>query len=272
MRVLIASVVALLLCLSTAAVHAESEMIRYVGVGKIASHVVIVDTRAQAKCQQRSLAGAHCLPASDLLGPAGELPSFADIFWALGTAGLDGSETVVVAGDEVTARDFVAGLLYLCGQAKVEILRPAIRDVLQSGKFLSGQGIPRAILRQRIYRATMRDTAMILPGELKHLDRKKTRRVYLDAMQFDKGQSLIAEHNKAGQRRVFVVYASSVRNAVAWFARLLTRTENVNKDIKVAPEAMSRIRGNAKLDGIDKPTTATGILQGVITRGERTWS
>lgn len=41
--------------------------------------VVVVDTRALAECRARSLAGARCLPADDLLGPQRRLPSARDL-------------------------------------------------------------------------------------------------------------------------------------------------------------------------------------------------
>lgn len=60
----------------------------------------VIDTRAQEQCQTMSLAGARCLPATDLLGPHRRLPSFRDILWVFGTAGLRGDETLIVAGSD----------------------------------------------------------------------------------------------------------------------------------------------------------------------------
>lgn len=250
MRILIASISVLVYAIATPVI-AKSAAIRYVGVHQIAPHAVIVDTRAQALCQQRSVAGAHCLPASDLLGPAGELPSFADIFWALGTAGLDGSETVLVTGDRAGARDFIAGILYLCGQAHIEILKPAIDKVLRTGKLQPGPGKPRAILRQRIYQATMRDTAMILPGELTQLRRDHPHIRFLDAGRLQATLLTTADidnsaRHKTGFRSLHVIYGTSVRNAVAWFTRLLARHEITGKRIRVVPVAISDL--HAKVD------------------------
>lgn len=261
------SYIVLLLCMSSAAVSASPRVIRYVGMHQIGTQVVIVDTRAAARCQQRSLAGAHCLPATDLLGPSGELPNFADIFWALGTAGLDGSETVLVAGDNAQARNFIAGVLYLCGQAKIEILKPAITHVLQTGAYSSGQGIPRAILRQRIYHATMRGTAMLLPGELDKLHKKHLDLSYIDAAQLTHGMS--ASDNHKGLQ---VIYASSVRNAIAGFARVLARQGDSSRRIRVVPVAMNGRPGRVNNNAVHHSAETAARYRGVIIRGEKQWS
>ncbi|MGA7801817.1 MAG: hypothetical protein WCC36_13505, partial [Gammaproteobacteria bacterium] len=60
------------------------------------SDTIVLDTRAVARCEARSVAGAHCLPPSALLGPHGRLPAFRQLVWVLGTAGLSGRGTVVV--------------------------------------------------------------------------------------------------------------------------------------------------------------------------------
>lgn len=244
-RLLIA-IIGILLSATSTVVIAKTVTVRYVGMRQITSDVVIVDTRVRASCQQRSIAGARCLPASNLLGPAGVLPSFADIFWALGTAGLDGSETILVAGDHANTRDFVAGVLYLCGQAHVEILKPTIENVLRTGRFPSGQGVPRSMLRQRIYRATMRDTAMVLPGEMNQLQRQYPYTIYLNAARL--GQSLSAAEDthsngryKYPHRGLQVIYGISVQDAIAWFTRLLARHNKVFERVRVVPVAVSSL-------------------------------
>lgn len=128
--------------------------------------VTVVDARAQAACLERSIAGAHCLPAADFLGPHGRLAGFREIFWLLGTAGLSGGEQVLVVGDDPTERDFVAGMLYLCGQRKVSILTlPVSRGAgLSAGQM--GPGIGRAMTRNPYYQATVREDDIVLRSEL----------------------------------------------------------------------------------------------------------
>ncbi len=141
--------------------------IEYVRAGQNLSDMTVVDTRPQPSCMHRSVAGAHCLAAQDLIGPRGELPNFRDLLWAFGTAGLSGHETVLVVGDRPLERDFVAGLLYLAGQAKVRILDQNISDLLRGGVVAAGSGRGRASLRDPIYVAQMRDDDLVLPGELR---------------------------------------------------------------------------------------------------------
>lgn len=274
MRLLIASICALLGTTAMTTI-ANAGAIRYVGVQQIGEKAVIVDTRARERCQQQSIAGAHCLPASDLVGPAGELADFADIFWALGTAGLDGSETVLIAGDRTEARDFIAGVLYLCGQANIEILTPAIDKVLQTGKLRSGHGEPRAILRQRIYRATMRDAMMVLPGELKHLQRRHPRIRFLDASRLKRELSPTSDQNKTRLHKIRqhewqVIYAPSVRQGIAWFTRLMARRDFVNKRIQVVPVAMATVR--AQLDRAAFQVAPIVLIADITIRGEHKWS
>lgn len=145
---------------------ANAADLRYVSVSQMTPGAVVVDTRAGPLCAERSFAGAHCLPATDLTGPGGELPSFPDLLWAFGTAGLSGKGTVVVAGDRPLARDFVAGLLYLAGQARVEILTAPLTTLLQAGRVATGPGRPRGMLRDPIYVAPMRDGLVELRDDL----------------------------------------------------------------------------------------------------------
>lgn len=124
----------------------------------------IVDSRPLAACRERSLKEARCLPPGEFLGPHRRLAAIPDVLWVLGTAGLSGAETVLVIGDEPTARDFVAGLLYLAGQRQVAVLRAPITalppDVL-------APGAARSITREKVFQASMRDDFWLLRGELK---------------------------------------------------------------------------------------------------------
>jgi thiosulfate/3-mercaptopyruvate sulfurtransferase len=99
---------------------------------------------------------ARCLPLTDMLGPMRQLPSERDLLWLFGTAGLDGGESVLVTGDSATARDFVAGLLYLSGQRQVHILAQPLTHRL-SARFQGGPGQERGMLRTAVFTAPMRD-------------------------------------------------------------------------------------------------------------------
>lgn len=126
----------------------------------------VVDARAQSACLQRSIRGAHCLPAADFLGPHGRLASFRQIAWLLGTAGLSGDEHVLVAGDDPVERDFVAGMLYLCGQRKVSILTVPISSGAGLAADRMGPGEPRGMTQRPIYGGTVRGDEIVLRTEL----------------------------------------------------------------------------------------------------------
>jgi hypothetical protein len=115
---------------------------------------VVVDVRPQDACLGGSLRAARCLGAASLLGDRAEGPavSFHALRWVLGTIGLDGSETVVLFGstDDAWA---VGGLLYLAGQNRI-----AIFDGPETA--LETPGTPRALSRERVYVAPMREAAL----------------------------------------------------------------------------------------------------------------
>lgn len=127
---------------------------------------VAVDTRPLAACREKSLAGARCLPAADFLGPHNRLPSARDLLWLLGTAGLSGEETVLVAGQDAVARDFVAGLLYVAGQRSVRVLSEPVGRLLEQGA-AAGPGRERGMIREAVFAAPMRDGLLLLRDELR---------------------------------------------------------------------------------------------------------
>jgi len=127
---------------------------------------VVVDTRPLEACKQRSLARAICLPAADFLGPQRRLPGERDLLWLLGTAGLKGEETVLVIGQDATARDFVAGLLYVSGQHRLRVLTEPVGRLLESG-IGAGPGRERSFARDTVFEAPMRDDLVVLRDELR---------------------------------------------------------------------------------------------------------
>ncbi len=138
----------------------------FVSTQKVGAGETVIDTRPLTNCQAASLPGARCLPPSEFLGPHGELPNERDLLWLLGTAGLDGSERVVVAGDSAGAREFVAGLLYLAGQREVRILDTALTPLIAS-RSGAAPGQMRALFRAVIFTAPMRDHLWIVrPHEI----------------------------------------------------------------------------------------------------------
>lgn len=126
----------------------------------------MLDTRPHSQCEKRTIKGGRCLAASDLLGHSGRLPSLRDIVWLLGTLGLKGDETVVVAGQTGAARDFIAGLLYLAGQKQVLVLQPPLSRVMSGTTVPLDMGRTRSMSREQHYVARPRDHLIVLRREL----------------------------------------------------------------------------------------------------------
>lgn len=137
----------------------------------------VLDTRAVGLCSKSSVAGARCLSPGEILGPHRRFPSISGLLWLLGSAGLNGGERVLVIGDDRTSRDFVAGLLYLTGQAQVVVLDERITGGRLS---LSGRGQLHSSLRERVYTAPIRADRILLRSELLRLLRSATPPVLLD--------------------------------------------------------------------------------------------
>ncbi len=128
--------------------------------------VAVVDSRAIEVCQKRSFEGARCLSPATFLGPHRRLAALPDILWVLGAAGLTGEETAMVVGDEPTARDFVAGLLYLVGQRRVAILRAPVGQGVEPSSGSFGPGMARGMTREKVFQTPVRDDLWILRREL----------------------------------------------------------------------------------------------------------
>jgi len=127
---------------------------------------LLLDTRSADRRKQRSLKGARCLSADELLGPNRRLPSLRDIAWLLGALGLSGDETVVIAGRPGLQRDFVAGVLYLAGQRSVQVLTPPLGRLISAAKGELENGRGRGMSREVIYSAHPRDGQIVLRQEL----------------------------------------------------------------------------------------------------------
>ncbi len=128
-------------------------------------HDLIIDTRNENECQQNSLARAVCIPPSHLIANHNRLANFSGLFWLLGTAGLTGSEHVVVVGNKKSARDFMAGWLYVAGQFRVTVLETAVSELLEQG-LDSAPGQSRSTTRKAVYTAQSRTQLLVLKSEL----------------------------------------------------------------------------------------------------------
>ncbi len=148
--------------------HAPWAALRAVGtLPKVAA--CVIDTRPRAQCLRETVATARCLPPAAFLGPRGQLANFRDIRWLLGTAGLGGAKTAVVVGDERTARDFVAGILYLAGQRRVVVVRRPLTPWLAAHPAAAGPGEGHGMIRTRIYAAWPRTHLVVFRAPLARL-------------------------------------------------------------------------------------------------------
>ena len=147
-------------------VHAQNSDIQLIKKLPPELNWVLFDTRATKQCLARSLKGARCLAAKDILSPRRHFPSLRDITWLLGSFGLTGEETVIVAGNPGLEKDFVAGMFYLAGQKKVLLLNSPLGRLIASPKHESSPGRARAMSRETIYTAHPRAKQIIMRQEL----------------------------------------------------------------------------------------------------------
>lgn len=136
------------------------------GVADAGLYDVIVDTRPLASCRQSSLQQAKCLPVEDLLAPQGRLANWSGILWLLGSAGLSGTEHILVTGQLPARRDFIAGLLVLAGQHRVTVAEQAVTEMTAANDRLFA-GSVRATTRTSVYTAAMRSDLIVLRSDLK---------------------------------------------------------------------------------------------------------
>ncbi|MFK5913706.1 MAG: hypothetical protein QM484_04955 [Woeseiaceae bacterium] len=142
---------------------------------------VLIDTRVDKLCKSSSIEGARCLSTKEILAPYRRFPSLREITWLLGTLGLSGKETVVIAGLPGLNRDFVAGVFYLAGQRKIKILKPSISRVLKEEKYKRENGRGRSMSRKVIYEVRPREEQIILRQELWQIIKKNKALRLLDA-------------------------------------------------------------------------------------------
>jgi len=232
-----APVFAMLLALGHGAAMAEGIAFVSGADARPAANEVVIDARPLAECRRASLPGARCLPADEFLGPHRRLAGEREILWLLGTAGLDGSEAVLVAGLDATERDFLAGLLHLAGQRAVRVLAEPLPRLL-AGRADAAPGNERGIVRAAVYTAPMRDRGLMLKPELARvlaagavvpLDARDEREYWGETVRGARGGHLPGAVRLAPAANPpilpaagdAVVYAHDARDGIAAYARLL---------------------------------------------------
>jgi len=142
--------------------YADTPVVEYTRTTPDSDYFVL-DVRSRARCEQMSLAGARCLPATDFFAPNRRLANFSGLLWLLGTAGLTGDEHVLLVGDTGPGKEFVAGLLYIMGQDRISVLITPYSG-LKNLKTSPGEG--RSNIREVIFQKPMRADSLVLRWEL----------------------------------------------------------------------------------------------------------
>ena len=215
---------ALLSRTATCAISATSDL----GVVAALESPVFADTRNVDLCVGDSVRGALCLPPSHLLHPDGTPASFRDVNWLAGAFGLDPAATVVVFGRSESDTAFVAGMVFLLGQSRVVIWRGDDRILIESRE--RGAGRLQGMLRSRFYTAAMRDELIALDedvplffgaGDAARLEGPDAADEAGWASDARDGSGPLLYRRDDGAR---LVLAEDTREAVAHFARLLSRS------------------------------------------------
>jgi thiosulfate/3-mercaptopyruvate sulfurtransferase len=256
----------------------------------LASGAVVIDARAREACVERSLAAARCLPAAEFLGPHRRLASWRDILWLLGTAGLQGEESVLIVGDAPVERDFVAGLLHIAGSRSVTILTEPVQRLLAKG-VESGAGAERGFTRSAVFEAPMRDALVVLGHELRALkprpslvDGRSEEEYWGENVRAARGghlpgaQSLPAARLRAalGDRHEVlpagspIVYAHDALEGLAYFT-LLRAGHGVDARIYPAGWAEWAADGSLPADAVSYPDRAPSTLPRAAAAAPSWW-
>ena len=189
---------------------------------------VFADARNVDLCVRDSIRGALCLPPSHFLHPDGTPASFRDVNWLAGAFGLDPAATVVVFGGDESDTAFVAGMIFLLGQFRVVLWRGDDRMLVDSRE--RGAGRLRGLLRSRFYTTPMRDELIALDedvsrffgaGNVTRLDGPDAAEAAGWASDAHSGGGPLLYRRDDG---TWLVLAEDTREAVAHFARLLSRS------------------------------------------------
>ena len=203
------------------------------------AHSVVIDTRRRAVCARGSVAGGLCLNPRMLLTSRGRLASWRNVRWLLGALRLTGAETAIVVGDRMRSEDFVAGMLYVAGQRRVEVVADPVTAWLARHPGARGTGTTRGVFREAIYSAWPRTRLVVLRQELAARLRAGGRGYLLvdgrgrgryrrpghipgarSLPMADVGRDQAAVRGLISTRRPVVAYGAGPYGSIAYFARL----------------------------------------------------
>ena len=151
---------AALLALAAAPAAASGDTLTFVDRPAIDSQTRVIDVRDQGACEKASLPSARCLPAADLFERDGLPVDFHTLRWLLGTIGLTGNESVIVAGTDPANAAAVGALLFLAGQRAVAVLKQPLTVPANAEG-----GSARGLTRETVFTAPMRDRLLVAAPE-----------------------------------------------------------------------------------------------------------
>ena len=182
--------------INTSALASDSPALQFVTtIDETSNFDVIVDTRPRASCRSVSLNGAVCLPVEDVMAPNKRLANWSGMLWLLGTANLNGTEHVLVIGQQSERRQFMAGLLYLAGQKRVTVVNTMASELINNSNTTSA-GALRATTRIQVYTAPMRSELIVLQADLQNL--LSTNTVLLDGRSEKEYHGVSIRSNRGG--------------------------------------------------------------------------
>ena len=127
-----------------------------------------IDASSFTSCLNRSLEGATCVPFETFLDEQGELSSFRDIQWALGTVSIGNEDSIFVFSKNIEDTYAIAGLFYLAGVRHVYVWEGEIERLFSS--LHAGAGKTRSIVRETYFSNPIRIQHLI---HSKNLNDKK---------------------------------------------------------------------------------------------------
>lgn len=205
MQVIAASRMILLLLMPVLSLSAVANIGTLKDVSKSRlQQMVLIDARPLDICLSSSVSGARCLSANTFQSKMGELASFRDIVWALGTAHLSASDEILIFADAPRQRDAIAGILFLSGHQQIWYWPGTTKQLQRLLGGAPGQG--RGLTRSKIYAARMRDHLIVLDDELEALHKA--------------GWQLVTEETTHAKKQPLIVAANSPLASLALFARL----------------------------------------------------
>lgn len=136
-------------------------------VNSIPENSNIIDVRDAKECEKKTLSTAICLPIEDVMASKQRLANFSGLLWKLGSAGLNGSEHVLIAGNRVTRKDAMAGILHLAGQRRISVLESAMSDLTAKNTHWSfSKGSMPSSTRMQVWQSPMRSEQIVLHNEM----------------------------------------------------------------------------------------------------------